>query len=150
LVRGGGISREDDNLRVIEGGAPRLQNPRTVFTISGAKNEQLQRKIMTGKPTQAFTMSDLNRWEAIGIAEQPDMPSHASCITAPSISSFNSKGLNTGLVANLKLDNGETLMVHINPVVALQLLNNIIDCGKRGGWMDSNARITFPIVSDTR
>jgi hypothetical protein len=111
-------------------------------------NQKTQGQFMTGKTTQAFTKADLDRWVSIGAAQKPDAPTITACLTAPEVSSFNSKVLNTGMVVSLKLDNGQTVTVKINPVVALQLLNNIIDCGKGGSWLDANARITIPVVDE--
>ena len=76
-------------------------------------------------PTYAFNRNDLDRWQFIAETERPKAPSNAQCVTAPMVDSFAMKGMHLGIAIALKLDNGQTVTLKINPAMGQFLRDEI-------------------------
>ncbi|MES2845620.1 MAG: hypothetical protein V4747_11375 [Pseudomonadota bacterium] len=94
----------------------------------------------------AFTVDDLSGWVARARLSCPEPPTTAECLTCKSVDSFDGKAMRTGIVFRMALDDGETVTVRLNPFIALEMLNTIVQSGIGQGWTDGNGHITFPIT----
>jgi len=90
-----------------------------------------------------YTRADLERWKAIAEANTPDTPTQEACEFAPQISSFTTLGGGIGVVVHVKLDNGETALLGMNPMIAKYLALNILAIGQRLGWLDKDNNFTL-------
>lgn len=104
---------------------------------------------MTGfkprKPETAFDEMDLTEWAVRYDTNIPDAPSKVECLTAPEVLSFQALGRKLGLIVTMKLNNGQTITVSLNPVIAKYLADAIESGGENHGWMNRDHHITFPI-----
>jgi len=96
---------------------------------------------MPKMPAQAYTIADLTKWVQIARTEAPESPSQEACEAAPKVRSFTTMGHPTGVILVLKLDNGETISLHANPVIAQHLGLNILATGQQMKWLNQNNEI---------
>lgn len=89
-----------------------------------------------------ISIADLLQWQTAAIREAPDTPTQKACEMAPSVSSYTTvvRGVQTLIVA--KLDNGQTVVWHMNPFIARNLALNILAIGQQMKWLDHDNEIT--------
>ena len=105
---------------------------------------------MAEKWVEAFSLDDYDQWYDTAVIRTPPPPSNFDCILAPVVHSFNFKPFPNAVVISLVLDNGQNLILKLNPLLANMMVTNLTMCGQAARWMDSAGAIVIPYVLESR
>lgn len=95
-----------------------------------------------------FGEDDLATWQTIFEANIPDPPTPAECMTAPQVLSLELMSRKLGPIIRMKLHNGDTTTIALNPVVAKYLADALLESGELHAWMNADHKLTFPMGGD--
>jgi len=102
--------------------------------------------------TTGYTQADLDELHRLMLDRAPPTPTLADLKTSPSVTVVAWNGSYTGILLQLQFQAGQAIVVHINCVVALELMMGINDAAMKFGWWDTTPagqaeEDTLPIYS---
>jgi hypothetical protein len=84
--------------------------------------------------TTAYTRQELDELKRSMLERVPALPTVADFKTAQRVNAITMAGSDRGILLNLEISRGATVMLQLNPVVALVLFTNIHAAAKTGNW----------------
>lgn len=101
---------------------------------------------MTDRPPTAFTEADAKAWFDALVAYEPHL-TPTEQVMNPVAQSFACYISANGVTICFALNHDDRITVHLNPVLAQNLIENLINAGLSGGWLDEARGLTLPVVN---
>ncbi|WP_072858338.1 hypothetical protein [Loktanella atrilutea] len=103
---------------------------------------------MAPKMRPAFTQQEADAWSATMVETQPAEPTPAEGRRAVEATSFALRSWPHGVVLRLATGVAPMTDIHLNPVMAINLMMHLQRAGLAGGWLSPDGQLSSPQVED--